>query len=53
MRIEINLRSDSYNSYCNDERIYFDDEQEIRIILGDREVNIYKDELKKVISILY
>ena len=59
MKIELNLNSDSYNTYCNNEKLVievFNDEDDrenlIWIEIGDRKVSVNKNEFKKLMFII-
>lgn len=60
MKIELDLNTDSYNTYCNDIKLsfeFFNNDNTSRdnfvwLKLDDREISVHKDELKKLLSIL-
>ena len=59
MKIELNLNSDSYNTYCDNEKLvieFFNDEDDrenlVWIEIGDRKVSVDKNEFKKLMFII-
>lgn len=59
MKISLKLRSDSYNSSCEGQMIDFEVDGDdgnkteyVRVTLGDREVTVSRDEIKKTLAIL-